>query len=63
MLQDVMRRRRTEIDHLNGYVVAEGRRVGVKTPFNEAVVELYHAHGVGLRPDPKHIEPLLAMLP
>jgi hypothetical protein len=35
----------------------------VKTPFNEAVVELYHAHGVGLRPDPKHIEPLLAMLP
>jgi 2-dehydropantoate 2-reductase len=63
MLQDVMRRRRTEIDHLNGFVATEGRRVGVKTPFNDRVVELYHAHGVGLTPDPKHLEPLLAMLP
>jgi 2-dehydropantoate 2-reductase len=63
MLQDVMRRRRTEIDHLNGYVASEGRRVGVKTPFNDKVVDLYHAHGVRLTPDPKHIEPLLAMLP
>src|SRR5207248_857483 len=33
MLQDVMRGRRTEIDHLNGFVVEEGRRLGVKTPF------------------------------
>ena len=63
MLQDVLRRRRTEIDYLNGFVVDEGRRVGVKTPFNEKVVELYHALGVGFTPDPKHIEPLLAMLP
>jgi 2-dehydropantoate 2-reductase len=63
MLQDVMRRRRTEIDHLNGYVAGEGRRVGVKTPFNDKVVELYHGHGVRLVPDPKNIEPLLAMLP
>jgi 2-dehydropantoate 2-reductase len=64
MLQDVMRRRRTEIEQLNGYVVTEGRRVGVKTPFNEKAVELYRAHGVGrLRPDPKNLEPLLAMLP
>src|SRR5206468_12380492 len=64
MLQDVMRRRRTEIDHLNGYVVDEGRRVGVKTPFNEAVVRLVHEHGVGtLTPDPKNLEPLLRILP
>ncbi len=63
MLQDVMRRRRTEIDYLNGYVVAEGRRVGVKTPVNEAVVDLYHRHGVGtLTPDPKNLEPLIALL-
>ena len=64
MLQDVMRGRRTEIDYLNGYVVNEGRRVGVKTPFNEAVVRLVHEHGVGtLKPDPKNLEPLLRMLP
>jgi 2-dehydropantoate 2-reductase len=64
MLQDVMRGRRTEIDHLNGYVVNEGRRVGVKTPFNEAIVRLVHEHGVGtLKPDPKNLDPLLQMLP
>src|SRR6185436_8952426 len=64
MLQDVMRGRRTEIDYLNGYVVDQGRRVGVKTPFNEKVVELVHSHGVGtLKPDPKNLEPLTRMLP
>ncbi|MGH7275719.1 MAG: ketopantoate reductase family protein [Candidatus Rokuibacteriota bacterium] len=63
LLQDVMRRRRTEIDDLNGYVVAQGRRLGVPTPFNEKIVELFHRHPVGtLEPDPKNLEPLLAML-
>ena len=41
LLQDVMRGRRTEIEDLNGYVVAQGRKVGVATPVNEAVVDLY----------------------
>jgi 2-dehydropantoate 2-reductase len=64
MLQDVMRGRRTEIDFLNGYVVARGRDTGVKTPFNEKIVELVNAFPVGgLRPNPKNIDPLLAMLP
>jgi 2-dehydropantoate 2-reductase len=63
LLQDVMRKRRTEIDDLNGYVVAQGRRLGVPTPFNERVVELFHRHPVGtLEPDPGNLEPLLAML-
>ena len=63
-LQDVMKRRRTEIDFLNGYVVAQGRTVGVPTPFNEAIVAAVHAHPVGrLTPDPKHLEPLLELLP
>ncbi len=63
-LQDVMKRRRTEIDVLNGYVVAQGRKVGVPTPFNEAIVAAVHAHGVGrLTPDAKHLEPLLKLLP
>ncbi len=63
MLQDVMRRRRTEIDHLNGYVVEQGRRAGVKTPFNESIVSLFHRQPVGaLEPDPKNLAPLTALL-
>jgi len=63
MLQDVMRGRRTEIDHLNGFVVEEGRRLGIKTPFNEQIVTLYRARGSRLSPDPANLEPLLEMLP
>jgi 2-dehydropantoate 2-reductase len=63
MLQDVMRRRRTEIDHLNGYVVEHGRHMGVKTPLNEAIVALFHRQPVGaLQPDPKNLLPLLQLL-
>jgi 2-dehydropantoate 2-reductase len=62
MLQDVMRGRRTEIEHLNGFVVDEGRRLGVKTPLNEKVVELYRARGPRFTPDPAHLKPLLEML-
>jgi 2-dehydropantoate 2-reductase len=64
LLQDVMRGRRTEVDYLNGYVVEEGRRVGVPTPVNAAVVAEIHRHGVGtLKPDPANLEPLLRLLP
>ena len=63
LLQDVMRGRRTEIEHLNGYVVAEGRKAGVATPINEAVVELYGRYRVGeLKPDPRNLEPLLKLV-
>jgi len=40
MLQDVLARRTTEIDVLNGGVSAEGRRVGVPTPLHDAMVAL-----------------------
>jgi 2-dehydropantoate 2-reductase len=64
LLQDVLKGRRTEIDYLNGYVREQGRKLGVKTPVNDAVVDVIHRHGVGtLRPDPKNLEPLLAVLP
>ena len=35
--QDVARRRPTEIDHLNGYVVREGQRLGIPTPVNQTL--------------------------
>jgi len=41
-LQSIRRGRSTEIDALNGAVVAEGRRVGVPTPVNAALVALVH---------------------
>jgi 2-dehydropantoate 2-reductase len=64
LLQDVLKRRRTEIDHLNGYVSERGRAVGIPTPFNDAIVRAVHAHGVGrLTPDPAHLVPLLGLLP
>jgi 2-dehydropantoate 2-reductase len=42
MLQDVLARRRTEVDVLNGGIAAEGRRVGVATPGHDAMVALVH---------------------
>ncbi|MGE3909257.1 MAG: ketopantoate reductase family protein [Chloroflexota bacterium] len=63
-LQDVIRGRRTEIDELNGFVVSEGKRLGVATPFNEAVVREVKRHDVGkLQPDPKNLDPIAQMLP
>jgi 2-dehydropantoate 2-reductase len=37
MLQDVERGRPTEIDSINGVIVARGLSLGVSTPFNEAI--------------------------
>lgn len=41
--QDLMRGKRTEIDHLNGYVVARGGVLGVATPLNAAMLALVKA--------------------
>jgi 2-dehydropantoate 2-reductase len=35
--QDIARGRRTEIEHLNGYVAREGERLGIATPVNRAL--------------------------
>jgi 2-dehydropantoate 2-reductase len=42
MLQDVLARRPTEIDVLNGGIADEGRRRGVPTPGHDAMVALVH---------------------
>jgi len=38
MAQDLMKRRKTEIDFLNGHIVTKGREIGIATPVNEQVV-------------------------
>ncbi len=40
MLQDVLAGRPTEIDSINGILIAEGRRLGIPTPVNEVVWRL-----------------------
>ena len=40
--QSVMRSSPTEIDYLNGEIVALGRKVGCPTPYNARVVQLVH---------------------
>jgi 2-dehydropantoate 2-reductase len=64
LLQDVLRGRRTEIEELNGFVVAEGQRLGVPTPFNAAIVAEVQRHAVGtLHSDPANLKALARLLP
>jgi 2-dehydropantoate 2-reductase len=54
MLQDVAARRRTEVDVLNGGVVAAGREVGVPTPLHELMVGLVRGVELSWTPPPAH---------
>ena len=40
MLQDLERRKRTEVDYMNGAIVRLGKVHGIKTPVNEAIVNI-----------------------
>ena len=40
MLQDVMAKRQTEVDFMNGAIVSQGEKAGVPTPLNKALWEL-----------------------
>ena len=48
MLQDLLRRRATEVDQINGGVVAEARRLGLPAPVNEALTHLVHLCELGI---------------
>ena len=50
MLQSLERRRRPEIDFLNGYVMDKGVEVGVPTPVNAALTAMVHEIEAGTRP-------------
>jgi len=43
MLQHVEAGKRTEVDSLNGVIVEEGRKLGIPTPFNEALTLMVKA--------------------
>lgn len=42
MCQDIEHKRRTEIDFINGAVVSLGKKYGIPTPVNSAIVNLIH---------------------
>jgi 2-dehydropantoate 2-reductase len=52
MLQDVEGRRQTEIDVINGAIVAAGRRCGVPTPHNDAMVWMIKSLEAAYLPQP-----------
>jgi 2-dehydropantoate 2-reductase len=57
MAQDVIKGRPTEIDYMNGFVVAKGKERGIPTPVSAATVETMHEIETGARkPDAKNIE-------
>jgi 2-dehydropantoate 2-reductase len=59
MGQDMMKGRRTEIEFLNGYVVREGEKVGIKARANAVLTDIVKRVEKGeLKQDPRHIEEL-----
>jgi 2-dehydropantoate 2-reductase len=40
MLQDVLKKRRTEIDFINGAIVRQGKALNIPTPVNETLTNL-----------------------
>jgi len=57
LLQDIMKRRRTEVEYLNGEVVRRSKEVGVPTPLNQAILELTLKIEKGeANPDPSNLE-------
>jgi 2-dehydropantoate 2-reductase len=40
MLQDVLRKKRTEIDFLNGVIVRQAQELGIQSPVNSMLVDL-----------------------
>jgi 2-dehydropantoate 2-reductase len=43
MLQDIRNGKKTEIDYINGAIVKEGKKIGIPTPVNEALVNLINS--------------------
>lgn len=57
LLQDVMKKRRTEVEFLNGEIIRRGEETGVPTPLNQAILDLTLKIETGeAEPDPAHLK-------
>jgi 2-dehydropantoate 2-reductase len=62
MAQDVHKRRPTEIDYMNGHVVAKGKEKGVSTPVSAATVAVVREIDAGSRKQaPENIAEVLRL--
>jgi 2-dehydropantoate 2-reductase len=60
VLQDWMKQRHSEVNDLNGTIVVEAKRLGLKAPVNAAIVEMALEIESGrLKPDPANIRTLV----
>ncbi len=56
MGQDMVKGRRTEIQHLNGFIARKAKEIGIPTPANEALTDIVTRVEKGeLQPDKQHI--------
>ena len=61
MAQDVVKGRRMEIEHMNGYIVDRGRDAGVPTPVNTAIAEVVkEIEAKRTEPQPANVERVLS---
>lgn len=64
MGQDMLKGRRTEIEHINGFISRKGAEIGIATPANDAIVDLVKRVERGdLQADVAHIEALTGLAP
>jgi len=57
LLQDVVKRRRSEVDYLNGLIVRKGEQMAIAAPVNAAITEAVHRIDDGdLKPDMANLE-------
>ena len=64
LLQDVMKGRRTEVDQLNGFIAKTGKQLGIPTPMNDAVIDVFVRLDTGeLKPGACNLEILKPFIP
>ncbi|MBN1685360.1 MAG: 2-dehydropantoate 2-reductase [Spirochaetales bacterium] len=64
LLQDVMKGRRTEVEQLNGFIAQTGRQLGIPTPMNDAIVDVFARMDTGeLKPGASNLQRLKPFIP
>ena len=60
--QDVLKKRRTEVNYLTGYVSQIGKKNNVATPICDKITKIVNDLGVGFEPAPEHLNEIENMI-